>query len=302
MSISNFMTTKEKDYVAECLRKNTRHFRANIDCSALFDPNAGKIEVKEEEGEPRKSVCLVFGKKGKKSSKASRISFGIEPECARIELRNTLMLEEIIDLYTINKHCKISETDFEENRRLIESRMQSNFDALVTNRKFFWFLKDYLMNANNSQKHEVLNHLQRTFQHVKDVPAFYELIGTLVDDIPRIPYEDLDPGFVSTFIFFPCGVILATLLLLQNNELCSVMYESTVSKSIELYPSDRYSWQFFSVLISLVDADKQSEIVKLLKPCIIEAVNRYNETEECYVKLFLDAIGIGIEEIQEIPM
>ncbi|KAH9410621.1 hypothetical protein HK407_12g17520 [Ordospora pajunii] len=302
MSINNFMTTKEKDYVAECLRKNVRYFRSNIDCSALFDLNAGKIEVREDEGELRKSVCLVFGKRGKKSSKASRISFGIEPECARAELRNALMLEEVIDLYTINRYCKINESDFEENRRLMSSRMQSSFGVFVTNRKFFWFLKGYFKYADENEKHEILNHLQKTFQHVKDVPDFYELIGSLVDDIPKMSCECLDSGFVSTFLFFPSGVILATLFLLQNNELCDAMYESAISKSTESYPSDRYSWQFFSVLVSLVDAAKQTEIVRLLKPCIIEAVSKYNEPEECHVKLFLDAIGIGIEEIQEIPV
>lgn len=298
MGGKSFMTTKERDYVAECLRRNMRYFRSDIDYAALL-VGGERIDVRGDDGEPRRSFHLVFGKESRKSARRPRPFFGVPVESTQPALRDKLQLEEVIDLYTVGRRCKLSDEEAAENGNAVRAGLASGFGAFVSIAKFFVFLEEYFAEAGERERREAVGELQRTFHLVKDVAGFYRCIGELVNLIPAVGEAELEAGFVSTFLFFPSGVILATSLLIQNEELCKVFYDAVAADGVWSFTKHRYGWQFLSVLVSTADMEKQKAIVEMARPHLLRIAKDGSKDEIDNVKLFLEAIGVEADDFRE---
>ncbi|ADM12582.1 uncharacterized protein Eint_110820 [Encephalitozoon intestinalis ATCC 50506] len=298
MGGKNFMTSKEKDYVAECLKRNMRYFRSDIDYAVLFREGEEKIEVKCDDGEPKRSVNLIFGKENKKSSRRPRPFCGVEVENIREPMRDMFLLEELIDLYTARRYCKLSPEDLRENIEMFREKLLCKFDVFISIAKFVSFLGEYFPFAEEEEKKEVVVLLLRTFHLVKDVPSFYNSIGSLAGCMPQVSEAELEEGFVSTFLFFPSGLILATLLLIQNEALCGVFYEAIIKESGWSFTKSKHGWQFLSVMISIADEEKQKSIVRKARPYLSEVSKEPESDEAKGARLFLEAIGIDMEDLR----
>ncbi|KAG5858999.1 hypothetical protein KMI_09g14260 [Encephalitozoon hellem] len=298
MGAKNFMTAKEKDYVAESLRRNMRYFRSDIDYAALFRQGQEKIEVRCDDEEPRRNINLVFGKENKKSSRRPRPYCGIDAQDTMQKVRNMLLLEELIDLYTVRRYCKLSEDDLRENIRMLRSGLLSKFGTLISTVKFLRFLGDYFSYIEEDERREIVHLLQKTFHLIEDMPEFYDMMGSLLNSIPLISETDLEDGFVSTFLFFPSGLILATSLLIQNEALCDIFYEATINEPSWPFTKNRYGWQFLSVMISLVSEEKQKSVVKKARPYLLEIARGPDDERMDGAMLFLKAIGADMDELK----
>lgn len=65
---------------------------------------------------------------------------------------------------------------------------------------------------------------------------------------------------------------------------------------------DKYSWQFLSVLISLVSDERQKLIVKKAQPRLIEIAEGADAEEIGQIKFFLDTVGVDLEDIRKIML
>lgn len=289
--MSNFMTSKEKSYVAECFRRNMKYLRSDVDYAALF--SSQKIEISAED-EPRRSVSLVFGKESKK--KRLRPSFGMDVEELPCVLRTRCVLETLIDLQTVRRCCNLSEEALQENSSAVQAVLDAEFAGLMSVGKFFGFLAEHMQTASGDGRREAVMHLQRTFHLIGDVSAFYGFVNASINEMPAMQREELEPGFASMFLLFPCGVILATALLIQNEDLSSLFCDAVVADSSNL-ARDRYTWQFLSVLVSLVDEERLREVVRKTQPILVELVSSPEGAGQA--RQFLDAIGLRPEDIQK---
>ncbi|KMV65053.1 hypothetical protein M970_110940 [Encephalitozoon cuniculi EcunIII-L] len=297
MAPKNFMTAKEKDYVAECLRRNMRYFRSDIDYASLLDPRQGKIEMRCDDGEPRRSINLVFGKESRKSARRPRPFCGADVQSTKEPLRSMFLVDELIDLYTVRRYCKLSDEDLKENIGLLRSRLLSGFDMYISTTKLLRFLGEYLPFVEEDERKEIMALLQKTFHLVKDVDEFYSSIGALISAMPETSEAELEAGFVSTFLFFPSGVILATSLLIRNEGLCDVFYRTVLAEPSWPFTRGRYGWQLLSVMISMVDEEKQKSIVKRAKPYLLEIARSPSKGEIDSARVFLDTIGVRMEDL-----
>lgn len=298
MGAKNFMTTKEKDYVAESLRRNMRYFRSDIDYASLFRQGQEKIEVKCDDEEPKRSINLVFGKENKKSSRRPRPYCGVDAQSTMAQVRSMLLLEEFIDLYTVRRYCKLSEDDLKENISMLRSSLLSKFDMFISITKFLRFLGEYFSYIEEDERREIMHLLQKTFHLVKDVPEFYNSMGLLLNSVPLVSKSDLEDGFVSTFLFFPSGLILATSLLIRNEALCDVFYEAIINEPSWPFTKNRHGWQFLSVMISMVSEEKQRSIVKKARSYLLEIVKGPNNDNMDGATLFLETIGVEVDEFR----
>lgn len=298
MGTNNFMTTKEKNYVAECFRRNMRYFKSDLDYSTFFDQaRAEKIDIRNSEDEPKKNTSLLFGKESKRGNRKLRPSFGLNLEELSSSLKTKFLLENLVGLYTIRKYCKLTEAGLDENKKSLKSLLLANFNTFVSIGKFFKFLEIYLKEAGEDERKEVIVLLQKTFHLVGNIPQFYEFIDSSINSIPRIPKDSLEPGFTSTFLSFPSGIILATSLLIQNEELSTVFCEMVLAEPTVSFMKDKYAWQFLSVLVSLVEDERQRSIVKKAQPRLVRIFEKPKNEEAEEVKIFLETIGVRPENI-----
>lgn len=293
------MTAKERNYVAECFRRNMKYIKSDVDYECLFNPdNREKIGIKAVEDERKRSINLIFGKEGKKSTKRPRPSVGMNLDDVSPSLRTMLSLEILIDIYTIRKHCNLNEEELDGNTKSFESALLANFCSFTSTDKFFGFLRTYLENVSEQERKGIVMLLLREFHLVDSIPKFYEFISLSINNMPRISEEELEHGFVSTFLLFPSGVILATSLLVHNEDLGNTLCDAFTREQGTSFVRGRYVWQFLSVLVSLVGDERRRSIVKKVRPSLLDIIKESNKEEIEYSKVFLDAIGIDLENIK----
>lgn len=300
MGPRNFMTVKEKNYVAECFRRNMRYFRSAIDYSVLFgsDP-ARRIEVEAGGDEPRRTANPVFGRENKKSGRRVKQSLGSGLDEISPSLRTMVLVESLIGMYTIRKHCRLTDDELHKNVESFRSLLLTNFNKFVSVAKFFGFLGDYLSCASEDEGRELIVLLQRSFHLISNTSEFYGFINSAINSIPMVSRDELEPGFMSTFLFFSSGIVLATSLLVQNEDLSTVFYEAFIDEPSLSFMNSRYIWQFLSVLVSLVDYEKQKLVIRKVRPCLLETARKADKEGLGQIKLFLDTIGLGLEDIKE---
>lgn len=186
MASNNFMTAKERNYVADCFKRNMKYFKSDVDYAGLFDPNqVEKIDIRMGEDEPKKNSSLVFGRENKKSNRRPRPSFGVELEAVSSPLRTMFLLENLIDLYTVRKHCRLVGDDLDRNVKSFRSLLAANFNRFVSTGEFFGFLGEYMKDAEEGERKEVIVLLQKTFHLVGNASEFYEFVNSSINNIRR---------------------------------------------------------------------------------------------------------------------
>jgi hypothetical protein len=298
MAQNRFMTAKERSYVADCIRRNMKYFKSEINYSALFcSGKMPKIDISAGEEGSKKVLSLVFGKEAKKSSRRPRETFGLSMEDLSSFLQSKMMLEELIDLYTIQSFCNIDEEELRKSTDAFGASFKKNFIRFVAVGKFFDFLRGYFLEEAEEQRMEVVMLLQKTFHLIGDVSAFYVFISAAVNKIPVVPANSLEPGFVPAFLSFPSGMILATALLIQNEELAPIFHNAVVCEPTTRYVQGKYAWQFLAMLVTALDEQRQRSIVEKMHPTLRQIIGSRDRDRIEEISVFLKAIGVDPEEI-----
>jgi hypothetical protein len=298
MAQNRFMTTKERNYVADCIRRNMKYFKSEVDYSALFAPEKmPKIDISADEEDSKRVLNRVFGKEAKKSSRRPRETFGMSLEELPPFLQSRMMLEELIDLYTIQRFCNVNEEELKRSTEAFRASLDRNFIRFVSIGKFFEFLRGYFLDEAEEGRLNVIQLLQKTFHLIDDVPAFYVFISGVLNYIPVVPSSSLEPGFVPSFLSFPPGTILATALLIQSDELVPVFYDAVIEEPTTHYMRGKYIWQFLAILASSLDEKRLRAIVEKTHPVLLEIIGSRDRDKIEEASVFFRAIGIDPEEV-----
>lgn len=299
MGVDNFMTVKEKDYVAECFRRNMKYFKSDIEYHVLFaSEEKSKITFeRREENDEKRALNLVFGKEGRKSIKKPRIAVGLSRDGLGPSICTQASIEDLLDKLTVIRRCELTKEEEELAMSDILSILKSGFNKFVSYNKIWRFLHGFLKVCQPEDRVVVMTHLQRCFHLITDVPTFYEFVDSTFDYFPEISTNGLEKGFARTFLSFPAGIILATSMLLKNSGLQNMFFESIIDTHPSVYTKDKYSWQFLAILVTFLDPARHKRVLGKTQERIVEIVERGDKKELHDAMDFFEVIGVKTDDI-----
>lgn len=298
MAQVEFMTEKEKNYVAECIKKNLKYLKTEINYSFLFSkPESQKIPITLNNETPKKTQTCFFGRDTRKSRRSLKESASIPDGNLSLIMKTRVVLEDIEFLFSMRRYCDAGSEENEKNSAMLISALSENFGRLVSIPKFFKFLEKYVVESTEAERLSIIIMLQKSFHLIEDIQEFYDFISKSINLIPKMSKEQFESGFTNSFLSFPCGLILSTALLIQNNTLSDIFYLTVNDEPTTRYISGKYVWQFLAVLISLLNEEQQQNIVIKVQPRLVEIVKNKDEEELEHAKVFLKSIGVTADDI-----
>lgn len=271
---SNFMTTKEKDYVSYIFTKNTRQLKGDIDYKKVFsgikqDYTSFKNDIK---------TSFVFGKDTCRDNKKNRYF------TASKNIPQNLQLEcEVDNIYT-----KLICT------RYFTNEISISYDPLKyikTNK--LWDLLQLTFESFDDKKNVIVK-ISKHFEDIEAIDKFTDFINDWYDKIPQVTAFDLDKDFLVNFMTKSLGLVLATCFLIGNNDLYEIFYNNTIN-NMEVALIHNEIWNFLVVLMNFCNKEQKFELIKSTKERLHE-IKCDNEKFD-KAKTFLKCLGLEPEDI-----
>ena len=321
----NFMTEKEKNYVSNIFRKkiNTMNKIYNVEIFFSKDLNVTEkqIEVKEFQipvvnGTPQnllkelKDIRITpTAEKDKndastdrKNLKTKKISFIKSLKLPRLMLESDVAvvddiavkfkIELMIDEFICKKYM-IRESKLQDFIKENANRIHEFFKVA----KFRKLLRDIIEDDDEETKKIVILALLLKSQLIVDYGKISEFFDYLVAFTPKIETEEiLKVRFIDNFMFNLPGVLLATLLLINQEELAPLFFDSLKFKIEYLFDVElKFVWRFLAILyINLIDEQKQW-LIDRLRDKISDVAFSQDQARIDDMGPFLEALGLDSE-------
>jgi hypothetical protein len=160
----------------------------------------------------------------------------------------------------------------------------------------FFTLLDYLIHQISPIDTKMIYiSLINNYETVKTPSLVQDFLNSNLELIPSVSYNEIPKSFTEKFMYKDSGILLATSLIINNNDLAGYFYYYITITDPGFLNSD-YIWMFLAVLVSLVDDDKKFKLVEITRDEIIKLKNTNLEKFE-KTEIFLRAIGVTKEDI-----
>ncbi|ELQ75762.1 hypothetical protein THOM_1290 [Trachipleistophora hominis] len=210
------------------------------------------------------------------------------------DLAIKLKIEAMIDAFMCQKYV-IKESNL-NNLIVQNSERMGDFFKVA---KFQKLVKEIFESGNEGTKKILLLEMLRNSQYIRANENMSALLDYLVAYVPNLSVEEIrSTSFFDNFMFGQTGVLLATLLLINQETLAPHFYQHLRMRMEYLISNElRYVWRFLALMvINLGDRDKKWIVVRL-KDKILEVAVSNNMDDISDMSLFLDALGLNSEDI-----
>lgn len=295
MKQTNFMTTKEKDYVADIFLKNIKHSSSGIDYSVFFDDNKEKSLCPLSEPLEKKVPYVVFGKEVKKSFSSPHHHVGLSLDSLEDNYKYNYKLENLLQkliFYNTYRH-EHEDTTVQD----VLECVKGDIVEFVRYDKFFILLSYLYKLIESDDVKDIYICLVNNYEALNNPTVLKTFLNEQLTILPSVNYEEIQKSFVEKFMYRDSGILLATSLLINNNELASYFYYYIIVNDTS-YLDSEHIWMFLAVLISLVDEEKKFKLVEITRDKIFELKRASSERFDC-TKYFLKAIGLNKEDVIE---
>lgn len=312
---SIFFTGAQQNPSENMIKKHTKNTKSKIDpitdkkdkitdleeSIKSCDVKKTAKEKSEKKSAPKKEKISLkeilktsFIRTNKKSSKKPRIITRESIELSET-LRYKLKIEELYDELVYQIYI-------EKNEDPLMVLNEDDLFFFLDIPKFYSYSKKFFKTYNDVSKTAYLLCLLKYAIKIQDIDVFSDFIAESYKFFPILKFEDiLKSEYFDGFYFNASNVVLARYLLLSNEHYASFFYDCLSNDNLELIFSldnDYIAWQFLAVFIDLINDDKQAVIVSLIKERVLETVGCNNNRKKEGLKLFLDAIGIDMKDLQ----
>ncbi|KAM0688467.1 hypothetical protein COBT_000278 [Conglomerata obtusa] len=297
---NNFMTEKEKNYIAHINSKNIQKSLKYKNYAQFFNTKATetKVKTKEKTNEEdrtikQKETFQTIGKTFKKSKKLPRLMV----ENNKLELSRTmtikLALEELFDKVIARKYCNNVTEEIEIT--------EEEFFYFLEHKKFYKLLILLFEVCEEEKKREIFIFLMKYGIKIQYPEEFKMFVNASYINFPKLERVDFEDAFYfNNFYFNICNVILGSGIIKRDYTYVKLFYQYLCDDSLELVFSldDEVSaWKFLTNLIMYVDDKNKGVVVGLIKDRVLETVEKKNPENLKGLEMFLDAIGLEKDDL-----
>lgn len=321
---NGFMTDKEKNYVASVFRKkiNTtgkiynykmffekkletenekikvKEFSVDMDNESLITELKG-LSLEKKEGETPSQENSTD-----KKPNINKISFIKSQKLPRLMLDSDvtvvddiaikLNIETIIDEYICWKYqirdSKLKEIFIENQSRIHEFFKVPKFRKLMC---------DVFKECDEDLKCTFFMSMLQKSQLLVDYGNISEFFDYLVSFIPQMKLEDVESSnFFDNFMFNLPGVLLATLLLINQEEFAEHFFKSIKPRMEYLFDVQlKYVWRFLAILLINLSNEDKKWMISVLKEKIIQVVVTKDKEKIAEMSPLFEALGLEFKDI-----
>lgn len=210
------------------------------------------------------------------------------------DLAIKLKIEEMIDAFTCKRY-KIKESNLDDLLKQSGKRIHEFFKVV----KFQKLVKEIFEDEDETTKKILLLEMIKQSRFIKITEGISMLLDYLVLFVPKLTIDEIYiTGFFDNFMFSLSGVLFATLLLINQEQLAPHFFKNLQSRMEYLVDNDlKYVWRFLALLlINLGDGEKRW-MIRRLRDKILEVATSNNESDINDMSLFLDALGLDSQDI-----
>ncbi|WUR02238.1 uncharacterized protein VNE69_01177 [Vairimorpha necatrix] len=270
----DFMTVKEKDYVSYIFTKNLKQTKSDVNYKKLFnnikqDYTPIKTEVK---------TSFIFGKDTCRDNKKNRYftSVKILPDFLKTQCEIDKLISQVI------------------YKKYYNTNLIINFDIEnFLTYKSFWKLLNLTFEDSDCKK-KWIKLIIKNIDQITDELEFKEFINTWYDKIPKFEINEIDNFFLDFFPTRNLGLICATCLLINNDELFNIFYKCFLDKIGIALKFDEV-WNFLVVLMKYCNKDERFKLIKMTKGRLFEIRNDNEKIKSA--KNFLKCLGLKLEDL-----
>ncbi|ELA46755.1 hypothetical protein VCUG_01781 [Vavraia culicis subsp. floridensis] len=210
------------------------------------------------------------------------------------DLAIKLKIEEMIDAFMCQKY-RIKESNLDDQLERNSERMCDFFKVA----KFQKLVKEIFEGESENSKRILLLGMLRNSQFIKANESVSALLDYLVAYIPKLSVEEItNTTFFDNFMFGLSGVLLATLLLINQEILAPHFYQHLQTRMEYLISNElKYVWRFLALLVINLDDNAKKWIVVRLKDKIVEVAVSNHMDDISDMSLFLDALGLSSDDL-----
>lgn len=330
----NFMTEKEKNYVAHIFRKKINTIHKIYNYEIFFEkkenknlentPSVKEIQIKMNSSGNKMLIDEIKGIKinpknaefdntkakdeqtgNKQNQKMKKISFVKSVKLPRLMVESNLShvediaikleIENMIDEFICKKYnireCKLQKLIQDASEKIHEFFKVSKFRKLI---------QDILEDDDNETKQLIILVLLKKSHLIIDDDKTSDFFDYLVSFIPKLnPVEIRKIGFFENFVFNLTGVLLATLLLINQEELAPIFYNTIQSRMEYLLDvKPKFVWRFLAILAINLSDNEKKWMIRRLKDRIVQVALSNDENSIQDMGLFLDALGLNSDDLK----
>lgn len=315
----NFMTEKERKYVSSIFQRKINMVDKIYDYEKFF--NAKKEPKKKEIKAKEFSVNinnenLISELKGlniapdvdlssdKKVAKTKKICFIKSIKLPRLMLDSNvtlvddiavkLKIESMIDEFICKKYG-IRESNLKEIFIKNENRIHEFFKVL----KFRKLICDVFEEDDEEIKRIFFLAMLKKSRLIVDYGEISEFFDYLVSFIPEMDVKEVQQvEFFENFMFNLPGVLLATLLLINQEELAMIFFENLKYRLEYLFDvQHKYVWRFLAILIINVSREEKGFLIVNIKDKITEVAISNDQARIDDMNPFLEALGLEFKDL-----
>lgn len=205
-----------------------------------------------------------------------------------------LKIEELIDEFICKKY-KIRDFRLMECFLANEHKIHEFFKV----QKFRTLLCDIFKTDDIDLKNIFLLALLKKSQLIVDYGNISEFFDHLVSYMPILPIEEIEKtDFSNNFMFNLPGVLLATLLLINQEDLTHVFFLTLKTRIEYLFDIQlKYVWRFLAILIINLSDNDKIWLITTIRDKIIRVVSSQNVKQLEYLSPFLEALDLEIGDL-----
>ncbi|KRH95188.1 hypothetical protein M153_210001719 [Pseudoloma neurophilia] len=205
-----------------------------------------------------------------------------------------LKIEEMIDEYLCEKY-KIRESRILEC--FIENEKKINEYFKVP--KFRKLLCDIFKDDNLELKKTIFLSLLKKSQLIIDYGNISEIFDYLVPYIPILEENKiLETRFHEHFMFSLAGILLATLILINQEEMTQIFFKNLESRLEYLFDAQvKYVWRFLAVMIINLSEDEKKWLIIKLRDKIMTVVVSEDQEAIHNMSPLIEALGLELSDL-----